>query len=48
MTLFTRVRRLFVNSSDIRECRRCGTSLGPEHDRCVNCGAEDIVCYDIE
>ena len=48
MALLTRVRRLFTTSPDVRECRRCGTSLAPEHDRCVNCGGEEIVCYDIE
>jgi len=48
MSMLKRVRRLFAASPDVRECRRCGTTLGQDRDSCHNCGAEDIVCYDIE
>ncbi|WP_254839147.1 hypothetical protein [Natronomonas marina] len=48
MSILTRVRRLFVASPEMRECRRCGTTLGPDSDVCDNCGAEDVASYRIE
>ena len=55
MRLITRVRRLLGDrdaaeeSGDvILECRRCGTTLDSETDRCRACGARDVARYVIE
>lgn len=55
MALITRVRRLLGDrdaaddSGDVfLECRRCGTTLDSESDRCRACGARDVARYVIE
>lgn len=55
MPLITRVRRLLGDrdaagdSGDVfLECRRCGTTLDSETDRCRACGASDVARYVIE
>jgi uncharacterized OB-fold protein len=48
MSILRRVRRLLDSAPEVRECRRCGTTLGPDADECDTCGAEDIASYRIE
>jgi len=48
MSVLTRIRRLFDGPAEVHECRRCGTTLDRDDDRCHNCGTEDVVSYRIE
>lgn len=40
-------RALGRSSEVVCECRRCGTTVGPEADRCPACDAAEIARYEL-
>lgn len=32
----------------IHECRECGTTVDPDDGSCPDCGADDVVRYELE
>lgn len=38
---------LGVDGDVHRECRRCGTTLSPDHDSCPACGSNEIAAIDL-
>lgn len=36
-----------ARSTDLHECRHCGTAVSPLSSRCPNCDSTEIAAYDL-